>query len=142
MKNLILSSVILAAITGCATSPVPFDKATSAPIERVYALQSTPSSEYGTVIVTRDSGYLGGACYHGVYVNGNLVASLSPAEKAAFKVPVGEYLIGVGNPGGKGLCSFNADYRREVSTTVRAGETKRFRFLSTQDGISVEPTSF
>lgn len=74
------------AVSGCATSPTPLASASPAPRERVTAFQEqTP--ETGTLIITRDSGVIGGGCFYSVSINGKQAARLDTGETARFYVP-------------------------------------------------------
>lgn len=82
------------------------------------------------MIVTRDSGAMGMACYLGLWIDGGLAARFDVGETATFYVPPGERYVRVAvDPQGKGLCSPAAhnDHGVTRETIVRDGETKHFR---------------
>ena len=60
--KLFVGALAVALLAGCATSPVPSDKARPAPSERVSGYQK-PVSGGSSLIVTRDTGFLGGGCF-------------------------------------------------------------------------------
>lgn len=140
MRKAILAALVLA-LSGCATSHVPIDKAKPVPPDRLLLAQESVVSG-GRLQVTRDSGYMGGGCFIGFYLDGKLAATFDPGEAATFSVPEGEHIVGIGNHGGKGLCAVDSGYRRETVTIVRPGEVKKFRIsVRPGDGPVLEPTS-
>jgi len=140
MRKVILAALVLA-LSGCATTHVPIDKAKPVPADRLLLAQD-PLAIGGTLQVTRDAGYMGGGCFIGFYLDGKLAATFDPGEAATFSVPEGQHIVGIGNHGGKGLCAVDTGYRRETSTLVRPGEVKKFRIsVRPGDGPVLEPTS-
>ena len=85
--KLITTSLLLALLTGCATSAVTIDKAKPAPAERV--LINTADSKEAKITIIRDSSFMGGGCYIDVYLNDTLAAKLDTAEKVTFNVKSG-----------------------------------------------------
>lgn len=79
MIRIIIALAVLA-LTGCATEVVPPSKAISAPSDRVFKYQQV-FPDQATLVVVRDSGYIGGGCYATVFINGDRVAKLDPKEK-------------------------------------------------------------
>ncbi|WP_321965363.1 hypothetical protein [Paraburkholderia sp. J7] len=138
MKSAIRATAIAAAIalTGCATEPTPRTSSTSAPSERVTAYQTAaPGIDTGTLIVTRDSGFIGGGCFYAVSINGKLAARLDTGESSRFIVPAGEVLLRAGrDPQGKGLCSIGKSEWTQRETTLKPGETKLFRLSLDMNG--------
>jgi hypothetical protein len=142
MEKLIFVVAAVALLSSCATSPVPLSEAKATPADRVFLADLGSSAAAGNIVVSRDSGFLGGGCFVGFYIDGSLVAKMDTGEKARFPVSAGEHVVGVGNPGGNGLCAFNKDYRRETSTIIKAGDVKYFRMVVRPgDGIALEPTT-
>lgn len=77
----------------------------------------------------------------GIYVNGKLVARLATKEKATFKIPAGNIVLGAGVIGG-GLCGTAAD-RREREVSLGAGQVKNYRaFISSEADVDILPTTF
>lgn len=141
MKNILIAMLALG-LAGCATSPVTSDQARPVPPERMLAFGTGEPASSGVLSVTRDSGFLGGGCYLGFYIDGQLAAKFDTAEKGIFYVKPGEHVIGIGNPGGGGLCNIEKGYRRETSTVISQGETKKYRLTTRQgDGAAVEPST-
>ncbi|MRW93739.1 hypothetical protein GJ699_27465 [Duganella sp. FT80W] len=93
------------------------------------------SGTTGTLVVTRDTGFMGGGCYLSVSLNGTLAARLDVSEKSTFFVPQGEVLIRAGrDPEGKAFSSTNQDNWTQRETIIKAGETKYFRLSIDANG--------
>lgn len=138
--RILIGALAMVALAGCATSPVPFDEARLAPTERITGYQSAVEGG-GTIIVTRDSGFIGGGCYATIFLNGKPVAKLNPKEKAIFQVPAGEWLLGAGLDG-QALCGANPE-RLETDAPIASGQQKKFRVYTSGDGsVGVKPTTF
>ena len=90
-----LTALALIALVGCSTSQVPADKAVQVPADRVLAFSSEPSTPHGTIIVTRDTGFIGGACYVGILIDGKFSARIDTGEVVSLYVPTGEHLVGL-----------------------------------------------
>lgn len=110
----LLSSVLL---VGCATTPMPVDKAKITPSERVY-LKTQSSPENATVVFIRDEGFLGSGVYQNLTINEEKAAAVDVGEKVMFWLPAGEYLFGVTptDPFG-GAAGFSIDQRIEAKKT-------------------------
>jgi hypothetical protein len=131
---LAISSIILA---GCSTSPIPSDQAAPVPASRLTAFQSKPTGQYGTLIVTRDSGFTGSACYTILYIDGKKSAEIGSGETAKFYLPVGERIIGANSTTmcGGGL--------KERSLVMGADDTKKYRIsIDTSMSMDLSPTTF
>lgn len=138
----ILTAVALIALAGCSTSQVPADKALQVPADRVLAYASKPTTPYGTIVVTRDTGLVGGACYVGVLIDGKFAVRIDTGEIVSLYVPVGEHLVGlVGDERSGGVCGWG-ELRKEQSTSVTDGQLKRFRIGGdTNIGLDIRPSS-
>lgn len=127
---------------GCATTQLPPADAGAVPADRL--LLKPAASADATIVVVRDSGFLGKGCMFGLYVNRQLAARFEAGEKATFKVPAGEVLLSVGrDPMGQALCSPGVDptlVTRE--TMLKPGETKHFRLALTQGGPDIMRSDF
>jgi len=126
----ILVILVIATISlgGCATTPVSPSTAMQAPRDRLLAFQERTDETSATLVITRDQGLTGGACYYSVTLNGTVAARLDVGETARFYVPPGEILMRGGrDPLGKGLCGTGQDHWTQRETVVREGETKYFR---------------
>jgi hypothetical protein len=131
---LALSSLIL---VGCSTSPISSSQADPVPAERLSAYQSKPSGQFGTLIVTRDTGFTGAACNTLFYIDGKKSAEVGSGETARFFVPAGERVIGVNSTSmcGGGL--------KERSLVMETGSTKKFRIsIDTSMSMDLSPTAF
>lgn len=140
MQRIIAPLVLIALLAGCSTSAVPVDKARQASTSSVYLYQETPVAPYGTLTVVRDSGFVSSGCDMGIYIDGKLVAKLATKEKATFKIPAGNIVLGAGVIGG-GLCGTAAD-RREREVSIGAGQVKKYRaFISSEADVDILPTT-
>jgi hypothetical protein len=125
-RSLALLAILV--ISGCATAPVSPASATRVPAERLFAFQDPAPERSATLIVTRDSGFLGSGCFYSFTVNGIHAARFGAGETAKFHVPPGEILLRNGRDQmGRGLCAVEKDLWTQRETVVRAGETKYFR---------------
>lgn len=140
MQRIIAPLALIALLAGCSTSAVPVDKAKQASTSNVYAYQETPALRYGTLTVVRDSGFVSSGCDMGIYINGKLVAKLATKEKATFKIPAGNIVLGAGVIGG-GLCGTAAG-RREREVSLGAGQMKNYRaFISSEADVDILPST-
>jgi|SRR5258706_817321 len=132
----VLAAVLL--LSACATTSTPIVSAKPAPSDHLLAFQSARggnNNNVGTLVVTRDEGFLGSGCYHAVYINKVLAARLAAGEFARFYVEPGETLLRVGrDPYGRGLCGLDQDNWTQRETTLRRGEEKFFRLSIDQNG--------
>lgn len=114
-------------LTGCASTPIPVSSAAPTPSERLLAFQVPIQGPSGTLVITRDKGLVGSACYFGFFINEVLAARLSPSETARFQVAPGELVLRSGrDPQGRGLCSPQDEWTQR-ETTLRENEIKHFR---------------
>ena len=134
MKTVALTALVcLAALTGCATAPVPASQAKQAPQDRVY-LAKQSIADAGRISFVRDAGGFGSACFLGVRLNKQLAARLDTSEIVTFDVAPGEVLVGAGrDPQGSVLCGASGEWvQRE--TTIKPGEHKTFRVAVSATG--------
>ena len=129
MKHSGVSICAILFLTGCATTvPIPIQEAKQVPADRLLAFQEPHEGVTATVIVTRDRGLPGIACYLAIAINGTVAARLAAEETATFYVEPGETLLRVGGDAlGRGLCGFSENYWTQRETILRANETKHFR---------------
>lgn len=123
-------------LAGCASSPIPLEKAQNAPVDEVFAFQAKSNDASGKITVLRDSGMVGSACDIGVYVDGTKAANLGTGQKASFWVRPGVRNVSIG-PSNSGICSGIA--LRTLSTDVAPGEEKAFRISGDMQGIYLNP---
>jgi hypothetical protein len=75
-------------LTACATQPVSIQQASTAPSSRILAPQWLSQAQYtGSLIIKRDTGFMGSACTIRVFVNTVPVADLAPSKKSNFSFP-------------------------------------------------------
>jgi len=120
-------------LSGCATHPVTTSQATATKATK----WGSPKEGYGTLIVKRDSGFLGKACSAGVYVDGERVGSLGTSEKVTVYLPPGEHLIGARN----GTICGGAVSETAVVLTAQGHKTYRIA-ISDGGDIKIQPTAF
>jgi hypothetical protein len=129
--KLIVGALALALLAGCATSPVPSSKADPVPSSRLFAYQK-PVSGDSVLIVTRDTGFVGGGCNTAVNIDGQKAAEIGAGETAKFFVPAGEHIVGASSCG-SGL--------KEREANVKAGSTKKFRIsIDSSMSMDLSPT--
>lgn len=139
MKRLFLV-VGLLLLAGCATRQVRQDAANFVPVERAMGMQS-PVAGGGAITIVRDAGMLGGGCYVGIFVNGQLVAKLSASEKVRLYLPSGRSVVAAHSVGAA-LCGMKMQARGERAAEVRiaAGDDLVYRLaLSTDGTVSITP---
>lgn len=117
-------TAVLAALTGCATQPIPTSQAKYVPDERIHdRTYLQPVAGSGLVTIKRDAGFGGSACNTSVYANGTLTAQLAPSEKIALHLPEGSHLISAwpNNPCGGGMVEAEARVMMNKPLTFRIG---------------------
>jgi len=137
MRNTILS-IATALLAGCATTPTPTGLARDVPLSRVFEVsQLKPFPGSGQVIVKRDEGLSASACNSQIFVNGRLLAEISPGEKVVFYLPDGEHMLGAM---AKGICigglveaRIRVQPKRSLIYRVSYGSSGEF---------SLQPTAF
>jgi hypothetical protein len=135
MKNILLGISIALMMAGCATTPIPILEAKQTPSNRLLAYQEKKPETTSTLVVTRDSGFLGGGCYYALSINGTLAARLDVGESSRFFLTPGEILLRVGrDPEGKGLCAMGKDEWTQRETILRQNEMKYFRLSIDANG--------
>jgi hypothetical protein len=128
MHNVIVT-ICVASLVGCNTTPIAVPQAIQTPPERIFSFQKPTIENFGTIVVIRDEGFLGGGCYFSLYINSLFSARMNPKEIARFYVEPGEILLRVGSdPQGGGLCGVGkGDNWIQRETMIKPGETKYFR---------------
>ena len=126
-------------LTACATQPVSIYQASSVPTSRILAPQLLSQAQYtGSLIIKRDTGFMGSACTIRVFVNTVPVADLAPAEKIELFVPFGEYVVGATPTG-----NFCGGGTSEAAVVIRPESQKILRIASGQSGdIHLQPSAF
>ena len=136
MRGSCWAASLLVVLAGCSTTPTPVADAKPVDAAYLYKLQAPASDSDARLVVVRDQGFVGGGCRMGFYVDGELVADLSPKEKAEFYVPAGLRVLGAGTAASaKGLCAAAGDsYLRQREAALFAGQERRFRMTSDGNG--------
>ena len=136
MKLLLV--ILLLSLTACATSPVTVNQASAVPDSRVLARQwltQTPNS--GSLVVKRDSGFMGSACTIRVFVDAVPVADLGPSEKVELFVALGEHSVVVTS---NGICGGGTS---EAAVIIMPERQRILRIASGQSGdIYLQPSAF
>lgn len=123
-------------IISCTTTPVKQKDAVDVPSNRLYAYQKKTTETTSTIIAIRDSGYQGGGCYCGFYINGILAARIDTSEIAKFYIEPGETLLKLGqDPYGKGLCGIFQEHFVQRETVLKPNETKTFNLRLLANGV-------
>jgi len=131
--KLIVGALVVALLAGCATSPVPSDKADPVPNSRLFSNQK-PGAGDALLIVTRDTGFVGGGCNTTVSIDGRKSAEIAAGETAKFFIPAGDHIISASSCG-SGL--------KEREANIKAGSTKRFRIsIDSSMSMDLSPTTF
>lgn len=129
----IVGALAVVLLAGCATSPVPADKADPVPSSRLFSNQK-PGSGDAILIVTRDTGFVGGGCNTTVSIDGRKSAEIGAGETAKFFVPAGDHILSA-SACGSGL--------KEREASIKAGSTKRFRIsIDSSMSMDLSPTTF
>ena len=129
--KLIVGALAVALLAGCATSPVPSGKADPVPSSRLFAYQK-PGSDGAVLIVTRDTGFVGGGCNTSVSIDGRKAAEIGAGETAKFYVAAGDHIVGA-SACGSGL--------KEREANIKAGTTKKFRIsIDSSMSMDLSPT--
>jgi type IV pilus biogenesis protein CpaD/CtpE len=134
-----LFAVIMAlSLAACATTPTTIQQASNVPSSRILAAQWVSQAPYtGSLVIKRDSGFMGSACTIRVFLDGVPVADLAPAEKVEIFVPMGEHIVGVTS---NGMCGGGV---AETAVVIGLERQKILRIASGQSGdIYLQPSAF
>lgn len=136
MKSLLILLVLV--LTGCATQPIPTSQALVVPQERLLdSRYSQPGEGKGAVVVKRDSGFMGSACFARIFIDAMPMADLDKAEKVIFYLAQGDFVVS-SQP--KGVCGGGMS---EVRASVKPGAELTFRVgYGTNCDFSINPTAF
>ena len=120
MKRILMVAALAGAVmlAGCST-PVTSSDAKPVPAERVFGYQAKPQGvDFGTVVITRDTGFVGGGVAVTVSIDGKQAAALRTGERVTLYVPAGEHILSD---------SQVANTRHDHELIVKAGQVKFYR---------------
>lgn len=138
--RILIGTLTLALLSGCATSPIPSSEAIQAPRSQLSGYQEKLSGPYGTLQVIRDSGHTGSLCSIAVFIDGKQAAKLNPGQKASFYLPPDSISLGASYTG-SGICSMGAA-RVEREAFIKDGSIKKYRVFTGGDGqLDILPTT-
>jgi hypothetical protein len=126
-------------LTACATQPVSIYHASAVPSSRILAPQWISQAQYtGSLIIKRDSGFMGSACTIRVFVDAVPVADLGPSEKVELFIALGEHVVAASPTG-----TFCGGGISEAAVVIRPESQKILRIASGQSGdIHLQPSAF
>ena len=133
-------AVLLAlSLTACATRPVSIYQAAAVPSSRILAPQwLSPAPYTGSLIIKRDSGFMGSACKVRVFIDAVPVADLAPSEKVELFVALGEHVVGATS-----ASSFCGGGASEAAVVIKPERENILRIASGQSGdIHLQPSAF
>lgn len=135
----ILATFFALSLAACATQPLTIGQSSVVPASRVLAPQWLSQGEYtGSLIIKRDSGFMGSACTVRVFVDAVPVADLGPSEKIELFIAPGEHIIGAAPTGF--ICGGGAP---EAAVIIVPERQKILRIASGQSGdLFLQPSAF
>jgi len=134
----LLAVILLLFFTACATTPLTINQAVTVPDSRILAPQLlAQASNTGSLVVKRDSGFMGSACTIRVFVDAVPVADLKPSEKVEVYIPFGEHsVVATSN----GICGGGTS---EAAVVIMPERQRILRIASGQSGdIFLQPSAF
>jgi type IV pilus biogenesis protein CpaD/CtpE len=137
MRFLVLFLMLLS-LAACATTPLTINQAAAVPKTRILAPQLlAQASNTGSLVVKRDSGFMGSACTIRVFVDAVPVADLKSAEKVELFVALGEHsVVATSN----GICGGGTS---EAAVVIMPERQRILRIASGQSGdIFLQPSGF
>jgi hypothetical protein len=137
MRFLVLFLMLLS-LAACATTPLTINQAAAVPETRILAPQLlAQASNTGSLVVKRDSGFMGSACTIRVFVDTVPVADLKSAEKVELFVALGEHsVVATSN----GICGGGTS---EAAVVIMPERQRILRIASGQSGdIFLQPSGF
>lgn len=131
--------LVILSLIGCATQPVTIDKSLLVPASRMLAPQWMAQGAYsGSLIIKRDSGFMGSACNVRVFIDAVPVADLAPSEKVELFVALGEHIVGVASTGM--FCGGGAS---EAAVVIIPERQRILRIAAGQSGdLHLQPSAF
>lgn len=135
----ILTAFLALSLAACATQPITIGQASAVPSSRILAPQWLSQGQYtGSLIIKRDTGFMGSACTIRVFVDAVPVADLAPSEKVELFIALGEHVVGASPTGF--FCGGGAS---EAAVVIIPERQKILRIASGQSGdIYLQPSAF
>jgi hypothetical protein len=135
----ILGLLIVVSLTACATTPLAINQTAAVPETRILAPQLVAqTANTGSLVVKRDSGFMGSACTIRVFVDAVPVADLKPAERVEVFVGFGEHSVVVTTTGV--LCGGGTS---ETAVVIMPERQRILRIAAGQSGdILLQPSAF
>ena len=134
-----LAGFLMLFLTSCATTPLAINQTAAVSESRILAPQLlAQASNTGSLVVKRDSGFMGSACTIRVFVDAVPVADLKPAEKIEVFVGLGEHSVVV-SPNGV----FCGGGTSEAAVVIMPERQRILRIAAGQSGdIFLQPSAF
>lgn len=125
-------------LSACASGPVATSQAGDVPSSRILTKRwLSPYPGTGTLIVKRDSGFIGAICAVRVHVGDTAVADLMPSEKIELFLPVGDRVVRAATTG------FCRDGESEIKIAISARTKRVLRIVTGEsEGIKLQSTTF
>ena len=120
MKRILMVAAMAGVVmlAGCST-PVTSSDAKPVPADRIFGYQVKPQGvDFGTLVITRDTGFVGGGVAVTVSIDGKQAAALRTGERVTLYVPAGEHILSDVQV---------ANTRHDHELIVKAGELKFYR---------------
>lgn len=135
----VLALFFFVSFTACATTPLAINQTAAVPETRILAPQLVAQgANTGSLVVKRDSGFMGSACAIRVFVDAVPVADLKPAERVEVFVGFGEHSVVVSATGV--LCGGGTS---ETAVVIMPERQRILRIASGQSGdILLQPSAF
>lgn len=133
-----LAGFLMLFLAACATTPLTINQAVTVPESRILAPAFlAQASNTGSLVVKRDSGFMGSACTIRVFVDAVPVADLRPAEKVELFVALGEHSVVAT---ATGICGGGTS---EAAVVIMPERQRILRIASGQSGdIFLQPSAF
>jgi hypothetical protein len=136
LKRLLLLVFLLTGFPACATAPISPENAQAVPSDRI--AQNDLLVPEGTrtipVIITRDTGFLGGGELHLLKIDGNTIAKFARGETLTIYLEKGIYSFGVIN---EQTIAYDiigeAPIKEETDVTIKEGTKYNFRILASKE---------
>lgn len=136
MQRIIAAGLVVLALSGCATAPMPVSEAKPVPSDEIYGFKSPASKDSGGLTVFRDDGFVGSGCDIMLYIDGQRAAKIGPGEKASFNLPTGAVNLGTGLAE-SGLCAGAAI--KTVAADIKPGKDAIYRINGDMQGFYLGP---